>query len=378
MDSSRLITVAIHTYDKAHQLKNILECEGVKVVLQNVNLSSPVVSSGVRVRIQESDLPLALRVIENIEIFAPSALKECPEDGAVIMVPVDFSDYSVRACNIAFHIAQIHKAKIHLLHTYMDPIMTQGAALQLSDTLTFDDGFDAATQIQEDRTIRQIAEHRLRTFEQSLKEKIKDGIIPPVKFTSEISEGLPEEVIDDYALRVHPLLIVMGTRGADVKNRELVGSVTAEVLDSCRTIIFTVPESTKFKSLNDLDKVVFFASSQQEDILALDALYRLFPGLPLEVTLVGLPQKKTIGKSEPSLKRLVEYCKENYPAYTFKTASLTLTNPIEDFKKIESETPVDLIVVPNKKKNIFARLFNPTLAHKLLFHSDIPMMSIPV
>lgn len=378
MDSIRLITVAIHTYDKAHQLKNILECEGVKVVLQNVNLTSPVVSSGVRVRIKESDLPLALRVIENIEIFAPNAQKECSDEGAVILVPIDFSDYSEKACRIAFQIAELHKAKIQLLHTYMNPLMVQGAALQLSDTLTFDDGFDAAAQVQEDRTIHEITLHKLNEFELKLREKIKDGVIPPVKFSSEVVEGLPEEVIDDYALKVHPLLIVMGTRGADVKNRELVGSVTAEVLDSCRTSVFTVPETTKFRQLRDLHKVVFFSSSQQEDILALDALYRLFPELSLDLTLVSLPSKKFVGRENSSVAHIMEYCRANYPAYTFKTAPLTLSNPIDDFKKIESETPVDLIVVPNKKKNMFARLFNPTLAHKLLFHSDIPMMSIPV
>ena len=44
----RLITVAIHTYDHAVALKALLEGEGVKAVLQNVNLSAPVVSSGVR------------------------------------------------------------------------------------------------------------------------------------------------------------------------------------------------------------------------------------------------------------------------------------------------------------------------------------------
>ena len=65
----RLITVAIHTYEKAIVLKSLLESEGVAVVLQNVNLVQPVVSSGVRFRIHETDLPLALRIIENCEIF---------------------------------------------------------------------------------------------------------------------------------------------------------------------------------------------------------------------------------------------------------------------------------------------------------------------
>ena len=47
MSEDRLITVAIHTYEHAVQLKNLLESEGVPVALHNVNLTHPVVSSGV-------------------------------------------------------------------------------------------------------------------------------------------------------------------------------------------------------------------------------------------------------------------------------------------------------------------------------------------
>ena len=70
MNNERFITVAIHTYERAVLLKSILENEGISVVLNNVNLETPVVSSGIRVRIKEHDLPLALRIIENLDIFA--------------------------------------------------------------------------------------------------------------------------------------------------------------------------------------------------------------------------------------------------------------------------------------------------------------------
>ena len=56
---TRYITVAIHTFDRALALRSLLESEGIEVVLQNVNLTDPAVASGVRVRILESDLPLA-------------------------------------------------------------------------------------------------------------------------------------------------------------------------------------------------------------------------------------------------------------------------------------------------------------------------------
>ena len=73
-NSDRLITLAIHTYERAVPIKNLLEREGIVVELNNVNLSTPVVSSGVRLRIRETDLPLALRIVENPDIFTPTSL----------------------------------------------------------------------------------------------------------------------------------------------------------------------------------------------------------------------------------------------------------------------------------------------------------------
>lgn len=374
----RYVTLAIHTYDKAHEMKNILECEGLEVKLQNVNLTNPVVSSGIRVRIKESDLPLALRLIENAEIFSPQALKTCGDNGTEILVPVDFSASSMLACQLAFHIAALHKAKIKLIHSYFDPVIPSAASLQLSDSMTFDGEPDAIEQIKEDRELTDICKKKMSEFEIAIREKIKDGIIPPVVFSSEIIEGLPEEAINEYASSHHPLLIVMGTRGSGKTNRDMLGSVTAEVLDSCRSTVFTVPESMKQRRLDDFHKVVFLASSKQQDILALDALYRLMPDSALTVTLVSLPSKKFPNGDTESIANLLEYCKRNYPAFTFKTMHLSITHEMEEFECIEKEMQFDFIAVPTPRKNIFVRLFSPTLAHKLLFHSDIPMLSIPV
>ena len=66
---ARLITVAIHTYDKAIALRSLLESEGIAVTLNNVNLEHPSVFSGIRVRIHENALRLALIIILNHSIF---------------------------------------------------------------------------------------------------------------------------------------------------------------------------------------------------------------------------------------------------------------------------------------------------------------------
>lgn len=376
MAEDRLITVAIHTYEHAVRLKNLLESEGVPVVLHNVNLAHPVVSSGVRVRIKESDLPLALRIIENSE----SVETADDIDGGgnpfnnvarEYVVPVDFTPHSTMACDFAFQLAARHKASIKLLHAYLDPYVAGNA--QLSDALSFD-VVNAEVRDELDNESRKL----MKRFSTKLRQRIKDGELPPVKFSAEVAEGVPEDVIIGYVKNANPEMIVMGTRGVDTKERQLIGSVTAEVLDSCRRPVFTIPESVTLSRPGDISHAVLFCNLDQEDILALDALYRTFDKERVEVTIINVPSKKNLRSGEAALDKLLAYCTEHYPRFSFRVAHVTLSSIEEDFKKIEKERRVDLVAVPNKKKNIFARLFNPSLAHRLLFHSDIPMMVIPV
>jgi nucleotide-binding universal stress UspA family protein len=370
MNEDRLITVAIHTYERAVQLKGLLEREGVLVVLQNVNLTQPTTSSGVRCRIHESDLPLALRIIENREIFTADDNAGASES-RLIIVPIDFSAHSVKACDIAFHIAYRQKASIILLHTYLDPSISDG--VQLSDSLTYEP-MNPELGIELDKEARSLMDH----FCSQLRERIKQSELPPVKFHSEVVEGVPEEVILEYAKEKKPELIVMGTRGAGKKEAQLIGSVTAEVLDSCRYPVLTIPELESLSTFDDIKHAVLFSNLEQEDILALDMVYRLFSDEQIDVTIVNVPTKKGSKDLNRDSARLLEYCKTHYPRFSFKVAPLSLGNIVEDFQLLQSAQSIDLIAIPNKKKNIFARLFNPSIAHKLLFHSDISMIVIPV
>ncbi len=184
--------------------------------------------------------------------------------------------------------------------------------------------------------------------------------------------------MNEYAESHKTMLIIMGTKGAGSRDRELLGSVTAEVLDACKAPVLTVTPSLDTSRLSSISNVVFFVSPSQEDILALDALYRILPDRSLNVTLVRLPRGRFSAAAPDSLERLLKYCKENYPAYHFKTSDLNLDNPVDDLKEITDSHKADMIVMGTRRKNIFSRLFNPSWAHRLLFHTDLPLMSIPV
>lgn len=375
MEEDRLITVAIHTYDHAVALKNMLEREGVTAVLHNVNLSTPVVSSGVRVRIKESDLPQALRIIENSDIFCTPQDCESPIDKSepVILVPIDFSDYSMRATLMAFDVAARHKANIMLLHAFINPALSK--RMQLTDALSF----ELAESQEVERALMQSARTTMNLFETQLKQHIKNGDIPPVKFNNIILEGVPEDVINETAKSLSPMLIVMGTRGAQRKEEELVGSVTAEVLDSCKFPVLSIPENNPLERTTDIAHLVFFCNLEQEDLLAIDTICRMFKQIPIEVTIVHIPRKKELSNNDRrAIKSLVEYCREHYHSFTFNSEEIAVGNLDDDYRRIAREHHVNLVALPNKKRNAFFRFFNPSLAHKLLLHADIPMLVTPV
>lgn len=372
METDRLITVAIHTYDKAAALKHLLESEGVNATLQNVNLSTPVMSAGVRVRIAEADLPLALRIIENPEIFVPE-ISDAPREHHTILVPVDFTDKSVNAARVAFSLASKAGSKVVLLNSFLVP--HSNPLMSMGDSLTIDAADSEAEDVEVSVVMAKAARRQMRQLEQQLRSEIKRGELPAVRTSSVLVEGVPEECIGRY-VKEHPevRLLVMGTRSAEKKANDMAGSITAEVLDSCRVQALTVPEGRGFHSLDDVNRLSILSHLEQEDFLALDAVNRLMPiDKAVDVKVICMPNDKYSKATNDAARRaLEEYCAEHFPHYTF-----SLVEHDKNRADLEVED-TDLVVVPSRKKNIFARLFNPGAAHRLLFHTDLPLLVIPV
>jgi len=360
-DPNRLITVAIHTFDHAVELKNRLEEEGIEAVLHNVNLDEAVVASGVRVRIRERDLPLALQIIENPE--KNKGIKRC------VLLPVDFSEFSMKSCRLGMEYARRIRGKVLLLHSCLNERHTM--------SLPFgSDRFDSPDDDSHD--IKQSARQRMAEFKQQLMDKIAAGELPKVKIETQVTEGIPEEQILHMAAKHDVALIVMGTCGSHRKRQNVMGSVTAEVLDACKFPIFTVPIGISEQRLADMRRVVFFSNLIQQDILSLDVFARLFDLKHLDVTIIPVVEKKQRSLVDQSLQQLLQYCREHYPECNFKTKRIAAKNFVDSFAQFAADEHIDLIAVPNKKSSIFSRLFNPSIAHRVLFQTDTPMLVVPV
>ena len=71
-----------------------------------------------------------------------------------------------------------------------------------------------------------------------------------------------------------------------------------------------------------------------------------------------------------------DYFLNQYPNLEIKYDVVINDDLLENLDKYIDESKIDVITIISYKRNIFARLFNPSIAKKVIFHSDTPLLVI--
>lgn len=364
----KLVTLAIHTFEKAQILKTILETEGIEVYIHNVNQIQPVISAGVRVRIKESDLPHALRVIEdNKWMEEPAPEEKRKQREKLVLIPIDFSDYSIKACELGLNYAALVGAKVTLLHVYFTPYFP--SAIPLGDTMAY--------QINEEESVRHLQERvqaDMNDIREYLDERMAAGKLPKMEYECVLREGLPEEEILVYSKECRPSLIVMGTRGKSRKDSDLIGSVTGEVIDVNRIPVLAIPEDVPFNDLRAVKNLAFATSFRQRDLVAFDEFMTLIKDLKgVKIHLFNISTSHDEW-NEIRLTGVREYFQKQYPEADIDYTVLSDGDLLLAVEKFVIEQHIDMIALSTYRRSVWARMFNPSLARRMLFHTSLPLL----
>ncbi|MDR0864419.1 MAG: universal stress protein [Candidatus Symbiothrix sp.] len=286
-----------------------------------------------------------------------------------ILIPIDFSDYSGKACALGFNYAKETGAKVVIMHAFYTPFFP--SAMPFGDSFPY-----PMVNEEESILLQKQAEQELTHFSNGINEKIKTGEWPDVPFTTMLRNGLPEEEIVNYSKKYNPNMIIMGTRGKDQKDIDLIGSVTAEVLDAVKVPLFAIPEKTPFTSFSEVKKIAFGTSFDRKDLIAVDALFKMFQSYPIEYSLFHITQKHDDAWNEIQLAGIKEYFAKQYPDTIIKHDIVDGHDFMPNMEKFIRDNHIDIISLSTHKRNLFARLFNPSMARKMLFHTDTPLLAL--
>ena len=352
-----LVTLITLTYAKAQVLKSVLESEGIMSELYNVNIIQPFVSSGVKVCVNAKDVEKAMAIIE-----AGKWLKDTPDVPKTVLVPVDFSDYSLRACYFAFDYAAAAGAHLVLFHVYFPPVYSSMFPSE-NDVNSIEEYQMALTSVNE----------RMATLVETLNAKVKAGELPDISFESKIYEGVAEEEIIHYASRKEPLMIVMGTRGKGGNGR-IVGGVTEEVIERSNTTVVAIPQGLSESRLGSLHKVAFLTNLDRRDLISFDSLYEIVKVNKTAVTLLHVDDSDNRDWKNVKISGLRDFFSSKYPDIHFDTAILPYDESLQGLNTYIAENGVDAISLARYRRSLLSRIVNPSFSKKLLLDLNKPLI----
>lgn len=365
---NKLVTLAIHTNEKAQILKKVLESEKIEAHLSDVDPNIPALA-GVRIRIKESDLPRALNLVESRHLFGYDDQETIrTDDGRPrILVPIDFSDYSLKACRIAFNLARDMNAKVKIMHVYFNPYYP--SALPVAEAFAYQGKDD-----KEFASIIDKVRENIQKLCNTIDDKITCGDFPAINYSYVLKEGLPEEEIVTFAKEYRPALIIMGTRGKDQKDADLIGSVTAEVIEMSRIPLMAIPEKTPFFDIKQVKKIAFLTNFSERDLISFDTMAKLFKTYQMEVQLTHIAAKKSDRWDEIKMEGIKSYFSKQYPNMILTYRMIDTEDMLKSLDDEIKNKDFEILALTTSKRNIFARMFSPSISRKMLFHSDTPLL----
>ncbi|KOH44376.1 universal stress protein [Sunxiuqinia dokdonensis] len=359
----KIITIALLPYHKAEVLRSLLEAKGIDCSLENVNLIQGAVASGVKVRINAKDAKKAYPVLDKL---LGKAEKSHQKSENFILIPVDFSGYSLKAAAMAFEIALKLNCGLVFYHVIPQP---DYFTIPYSDVMAFDAGLYEHLKEREE-----FVNEEFERFQKQLLEQVGKEAWKTIHMEQIVKMGYPEDDILSYTELHPPRLIVMGIKGPSNDMDAVMGSTTAGVIYKAKVPVLVIPEKAPLLNLSSIKKVVYATNFDEKDFTAIDKLLALLKPFNTVVTCLHIGDRENEELSRARLKSMAKVLKKSYPEDSVTCEIVAGDDLLTDLEKYIQEKGIDILSLTTHKRNLITRFFNPSIARKMVFHLKTPLL----
>lgn len=270
-----------------------------------------------------------------------------------IIVPIDFSDNSIKALEYATALATYIKSDIKLLHV-LNPITYDSIIRGI-----------VSEEIADKRTV---ASEELKRIIEDLRTINKD-----VNFNYEIVEGETVSEIINCSSENEANLIVMGTHGAGGLKKLFFGSNTASVIEQSICPVIAIPEHYQFRVPK---KIVFPTNYEASDLLIVQQLSKIAEKFKAEINVLHIIDDED-NKNE-KLEAIKQFLLTISEKVSYSKISYKLFNSKDIQKGIESvieQEGADMIALSTHKRNFLKKIIDKSITKELSFHTKIPLIA---
>jgi len=277
-----------------------------------------------------------------------------------ILVPTDFSPNAAKALNFAAQIAKAAHAEILLLNVFdvVDTPFRDKTALEIKYNLPM----EQALQLELDEEKKEVEE----TMQLVINTLVYGGPVVP-----SIIQAATENNAD---------MIIMGTLGDSAFKEKLLGSITAAVIGKATIPVLAVPLLSEW----DIPKHVLIVVNHFEEQPAIAGpAFEIAALFNAKVTVAVFTDKdKAVAVDYVENARGVlayeEKLKAVYKDTVLEPERLYGHKFQETLDEYIDENYVDILVMLTHKRSIAETIFNRSMTKKMSYHTNIPLLAVPV
>jgi len=369
--SDKLVTVAtVEHINQASRMKGWLDSEGIESYILDHGLSieaAAQLEGQIELQVCEVDVSKALEIIEQGNIVEKPKTKSSIVEIQLInkiLVPVDFSSFSLNAACYAAHVAFQKGAELTLIHVYFNPI---------TNPISYDHFYSFPANVAE--TLGEIIENAgdmMKEFRAKLSNYMVEHELTDVQVKTEIIGGIAEEAILDFAESGHYDLMVVGIRGKESSDNWF-GSFMTEIINKSGIPVLAIPGNASYKE-SMFKKLMYATNFDKSDGMAIRKLIEIAMPLDTHISIVHIDETS----DNPFLNYDLAHFKDKYVANVGNVEMdfdlIVNKNRVRGIEDFILNKEIDIIAVTSRKRNIITSLFKPSLTKELLFRLGIPML----
>ena len=271
-----------------------------------------------------------------------------------ILVPVDFSECSEYALEVASNLAKKYDAEIIALHMLGIPetILTSSQAKEMLEGMYY----------------IKLAEKRFNEF-------LDKDYLKGISITDSVYNYKNFNELNDVALEKGADLIIMGSHGSSGLSEVFVGSNTEKVVrNSDIPVLVVKKESKDFKT----EKVVFACDFAEENLNAFKKAMNLFKTLSnanIKLLFINLPGQNYRSTQEIDT-RVKKFLNKADAIHLLDQVDYYNDYTVEDgIYNYSNKMGVDIIALPTHGRRGLAHFFAGSISEDLVNHSKIPVIT---
>jgi nucleotide-binding universal stress UspA family protein len=369
--SNKLITVAtLEHINKASMMKGWLDsaCIESYILDHGISIEAATQMEGqIELQVCESDVSRALEIIGTMD--RNSSKESGFSDKEIqlikkILVPVDFTAFSLNAACYAAHVAKQKGASITLIHIYFNPV---------TDPISSDHFYAFPVNVAE--TLSEIVENArelMKEFRNKLSNYLLEREISAIQLETELIGGIAEEAVLDYAATGGFDLIILGIRSKADRGSWL-GNFTAEIINKSKVPVLAIPENVAYKSTM-FKRLMYATNFDKSDGKAIRELIKIAKPLETHISIVHIDDTNDNPFINYDLAHFKEKCIGDPEQLDMDFNLIVNKNLALGIENFISNHQIDILAVTSHKRNLITALFNPSLTKELLFRIGIPML----